>query len=80
MPEATTFFSQAQLARIVQETLPPVSDDHTIAVVGTVDNDGAQVVANFTRRTGTGDWTLQAAYRHDWAGDVRIGAHVMWSR
>ena len=80
MGEVTTFFSQAQLAKIVSETLPPVSDDHTIAVVGTVDADGAQVVANFTRRTGSGDWQLQAAYRHDWNGDDRVGAHVMWSK
>lgn len=74
----TTIFSPDQLKQLVTKTLVDVPKDHKIAVVGTVDQHGAEVVANFTSQNN--EWQLQAAYRHDWSGDNEIGATVMSSR
>ena len=74
-----TFFSQAQLTKLVSDVLPPVDRDHTIAVVGTIDREGAQVVANFTRLDARGAWTLQAAYRHEWSGHDEVAARLIFS-
>lgn len=56
-------FEPGALAKIVKETLPP-PEHAQLAVVGTVDKAGAQVVVGFTSQSGA--WTVAGAYRHDW--------------
>jgi hypothetical protein len=75
---AVTIFSQEQLTKLVADTLPPPSAGHTIAVVGTVDQHGAQVVAGFT--SDNQRWRFNGAFRHDWNGDNTVGAQVMYIR
>lgn len=74
----TNVFSAAELNRIVQQTIPAATDaTHRNAVVGTVDQSGAQIVASFRRPTGAAEWTLEAAARHTWTGDNQAGASVI---
>ncbi len=73
-----TIFSPQQLDSIVQQTLPSVPEGHTNAVVGTVDQKGAQVVAVFK----LGDdnrWTASAVARHEWSGDNEVGGSIIYS-
>jgi hypothetical protein len=72
-----SMFSQAQLDAIVKQTLPEIPAGHKEAIVGGVDEHGVQVVASLTFKQ---EWTVEAAYQHEWAGDDKIGAKVMWSR
>lgn len=74
-----TIFSQQQLARIVEETIPAAASGFTHVVVGTVDQNGAQVVVGFKKKeTSAGiKWELQAAARHDWTGENTIGGRVL---
>jgi len=73
----TTRFSPAQLQQIVTETLPTLEDGHTSAIIGTVDSEGAQVVARF--KLTNNHWTVTAAARHQWTGEDRVGATVLLS-
>lgn len=67
-------FSPEQLAKIVKETLPADAAPGESAVVGSVDQHGAQVVASFTFKK---KWELQAAARHDWdTGQDSVGGRV----
>lgn len=75
---AVTIFSQEQLRKLVADTLPPATDGHSVAVVGTVDQHGAQVVAGFTSKNQ--QWRFNGAFRHDWNGDNTVGAQVMYIR
>lgn len=74
-------FSSEQLARVVREALPTDADTGTKVLVGTVDQDGAQVVVAF-KNIAAGDtrrptWEVQAAARHTWAGDNQVGAKAI---
>jgi hypothetical protein len=68
-------FSPEQLTKIVNETLPK---DQTAShvVVGSIDQNGVQVVASF-KKDATSKWELQAAARHDWSGSNEVGAKVI---
>jgi hypothetical protein len=71
-------FSPAQLAKVVADTLPPDGSAKNRVVVGTVDQNGAQVVASFKWRDGK--WQLRGAAHHDWNGDntVGVGGSFTW--
>jgi hypothetical protein len=71
-----SIFSPEQLEQIIQRTLPATPANHSHAVVATVDQNGAQVVASFKR---TSHWELQAAAQHEWSGDDSVGARVLLS-
>jgi hypothetical protein len=77
-PHPLTIFSKEQLDKLVSETLPPASAGHKVAVVGTVDQHGAQIVAGFT--SDNNRWRFNGAFRHDWTGDNTVGAQVMYVR
>ena len=72
-------FSDAQLQSIITETIPStLPAGHTSAIVGSVDQNGAQVVASF--ELGDKDeWQFQAAAQHTWTGDNEVGARVILS-
>lgn len=57
------------------EKLPP---DHSLALVGTVDAKGARV-AVVMKKEGS-HWELRGAYEHDWSGDNRVSATILFSR
>lgn len=79
---STNIFSQEQLRKIVDDQLKAsdLPKDHKVAVVGTVDRDGAQAIAVFTKSTVDGDWQFSAGARHEWTGDNSVGAKVVFSR
>lgn len=70
-----SIFSPEALTKVVTETLPNDGKPNEKAVVGTVDQHGAQVVASFKFKEDR--WELQAAARHDWNGDNSVGAKVL---
>ena len=73
-------FSQSALHKIVTDTMAetPIPDGHTNAVIGTVDESGAQVVV--TVKLGKNDlWQVTGAVRHEWSGDNSVGASVVAS-
>lgn len=68
-------FSPEQLSKIVANTLPADAKPNEKVLVGAVDKDGAQVVARMKFKEDR--WTVQAAWRHDWATkDNSAGAEV----
>ena len=67
-------FSQAQLKKLVAETMPADAKPGEKIVVGTVDSSGAQVVVDLKLTT---RWTVQGVYRHDWSGDNTAAATVI---
>lgn len=69
-----SIFSQEALSKIVAESLPP-DPEKNHAIVGTVDQHGAQVVAGFKFKDGK--WELQGAARHEWTGEDSVGAKVL---
>ena len=73
----TTLFAPAQLAVLVTETLPALPEGHTSAIVAGVDQQGVRVVARFKLKDD--HWTVTAAARRTWTGDVEGGAQVLLS-
>lgn len=72
-PVSTGMFSQEALTRLVERTVPA---ERTNAIIGTVDKDGVALVVKMQK----GDrWTVEAAFRRDWGGDLSAGAKVMYS-
>lgn len=71
---APSIFSQAALEKAVASVLPTDAPVGAKVVVGTIDQDGAQVVASFKLKD---KWELQAAARHDWGGKNSVGAKVL---
>lgn len=69
-----SIFSQEALAKAVESVMPADAKAGEKVVVGTVDQDGAQVVASFKLKE---KWELQAVARHDWGGDNKVGAKVL---
>jgi hypothetical protein len=67
-------FSRAVLEKLVAESLPADAKPGEKVVIGTIDQDGAQVVASFKLKE---RWELQAAARHDWTGDTAVTAKVL---
>jgi hypothetical protein len=71
-------FSPEQLDKVIKETIPAeLPANHTNAIVGTVDKDGAKVAAHFAFKEDR--WILEGAYQHDWHGDDRAGGRVIYS-
>lgn len=73
-------FSQAQLQSIVDDTLKATAmpEGHKNALVATVDQSGAKAVGIF--KLGKGDnWQFQGAFEHDWTGENKAGASLMYS-
>lgn len=72
-------FSPAALTKVIAESLPADAKPGEKVVVGTIDQNGVQVVASFKNNVqGQGlNWELQAAARHDWTGDNTVGAKVL---
>lgn len=69
---STGIFSAPSIDRIVSDQLGTLPAGHTNAVVGTVDDHGAQVEARFT--LGPDErWVFQGAYRYDWASGDETG-------
>lgn len=74
-------FTQEQITKIIGESIP-LDAPETHIIVGTVDLEGAQIVASFKRQMnptishGIG-WELQAVARHDWTGDNQVGGKVI---
>lgn len=74
---APAIFTPEALQKVIASATPFVPQGHKMAVVCTVDSDGAQAVVNLHSK---GDvWTVGAAYKHDWNGDNAVGADVVWS-
>ena len=76
----STVFSNEQLAKLVNETIPAtLPADHKNALVGTVDVNGVQVVVGMRRETTHATWEITGAFQHTWTGDNRVGAKMVTS-
>lgn len=71
---APLIFSNEQLAKVVAESLPKDAQKNEKIVIGTIDQDGVQVVASFKLKE---KWELQAAVRHNWDNTDAVGAKVL---
>lgn len=74
-----TIFNADQLATLVSTIPNDLPEGHANAIVGGVDQTGAQVVVGFQRDALKGTWQAQGAYRHTWAGDNQVGAKLIYS-
>ncbi len=72
-------FTNDQLAEAIHKATPQLPNNHTNAIVGSVDATGAQVVIGFQKDTVSGSWQIQGAYRHAWAGDDSASVTVLYS-
>lgn len=73
-----TVFSKEQLAAIVKTAALDVPDGHKNAIVGGVDESGAQVIVSVKLDT-QNRWTAQGAIRHDWTGKNFAGGELIYS-
>jgi hypothetical protein len=67
-------FSNAQLQKIIADTLPADAKPGEKVVVGAIDQNGVKVVASFKLKE---HWELQAAAEHEWSGEDHVGAKVL---
>lgn len=67
-------FTREALDKLIADTLPADGEPGQKVLVGTVDQKGAKVAAQFTFE---GGWQLEAAAHKDWHGDVGAGARVI---
>lgn len=75
-----TIFSQDQLAKAVAAIPTDLPEEHTSAIVGTVDSTGAEVLVGFQKDAAGGTWQAQGAFRHDWStNDNSVGARLIYS-
>jgi len=73
-----TIFSPEQLDVLVKNTLPEDARPGEKIIVGTVDQEGVQVVVGFRKGFGaSGSWDLEAAARHEWDGSNSVGAKIL---
>ncbi len=75
---STTIFSTDDLKSLADKALTTVPDGHSNAIVGTVDQSGAQVVV-IAKLGPSNNWDVTGAARHDWSGDNEVGASVIYS-
>ena len=76
---AVVLFSAEQLAKAVASVEPLIPKEHTRgALVGTVDDSGAQVVV-MLRPGENGHWSANLVGRHEWSGDNQAGASLVYS-
>lgn len=69
-------FNPDELAAVVKHIVP---DGATKAVLGTVDNTGAQVIVGLDFNTSTGKWSVQGSFEHKWSGDNVGKVAILWS-
>ncbi len=74
----TTILTPEQLKTLSDAAVKTVPDGHSNAIIGTVDQDGAQIVA-VAKLGPSNNWDVTAAARHDWSGDNEVGASVIYS-
>lgn len=79
IPVGETFFTAEQLNKIVAETIPQIPPGKTGAIAATVDASGATVAVELQKQAGPGDFTITAAYTHDWNGDNSLGGKILYS-
>lgn len=72
-------FSQIQLNKIINDTLPTLPSNRKSAIVMTVDERGVGIVGKFDKDTSTGNWELDFAVKRDWNGGFNLGTKVIWS-
>ncbi len=73
----TILFSHNQLAQAVKDALvTEVPAGHTNALIGIIDQTGAQVLVSFKLKD---RWTATGVARHDWGGDNTAGASLVYS-
>lgn len=77
-PPRGGMFSQQELSRLVEQTVPPERNGVPVtnAIVGVVDSEGVALVVQMKKGE---HWTVEMAVKRDWGGDVKSGAKVMWS-
>jgi tRNA1(Val) A37 N6-methylase TrmN6 len=70
--------SSEHLAELTSALDAQTGPAHTKAVVGTVDENGAQVLVSFHRESDKGlNWEVQAAAEHKWTGEDAANAKVI---
>ena len=69
-------FEPEELSKLIQYIVPP---GHTEAIVGTVDKEGAQIVAGL-KLNESGSWELQGSFEHKWSGDNNGKVKILWSK
>ena len=75
---APAIFSPEQLKKFVEDHSVNVPKDHKNAIVGSVDNTGAQAIVTM-RRGDRNQWLISGAFQHTWSGDNRVGGEVIYS-
>lgn len=71
-------FAPDHLAALLADTLPIDAPPGVHLVVGTVDQQGAQIQAVFRRTARTGlRWELQTAAHVEWSGDRSAEAKIL---
>lgn len=74
-----TYFQPDQLKQIAADALSTIPPGRKYAVVGTVDSEGAKIVAGF-KLDADSKWQFAGAFEHEWeTGDNKIGATIIWS-
>lgn len=69
-------FNPDELAVIVKHIIPTGA---TKAVLGTVDNTGAQIIVGLGFENKTGKWEIQGSFEHKWSNDNIGKVAVLWS-
>lgn len=72
-----TIFSPDQLNALVA-TLPTLPAGHKNAIVATVDQNGAKVIAGFSAGPDN-KLKFSGAFEHDWSGENKVGAQLLYS-
>lgn len=75
--DAPTIFSPSQLTALVTSILPELPAGHTNAVVATVDTSGVKLIAGFSKDNNR--WQFNGAFEHDWTGENKLGANLIYS-
>jgi hypothetical protein len=79
VPVSGHLFTPEQLQRVLDQTLPQLPPDKTIAIGFGVDNIGTRVALVFQRST-TSHWKASAAVAHEWSGETKVGAAVTFTK
>ena len=74
----------ANIDKFVREEIEKgeILTDARIAIVGTVDQGGAKIVAavKLTKKETNYDLKIKAIFEHDWDGDNSMGAKLIFSK
>lgn len=72
------FLDPAQLRATIDKVIPHIPAGHTDAIVGTVDQQGVQLLVTATFGA-KGHWKLSGIVRHDWTGNDSVATELMYS-